>query len=105
MIRLSRLFPVFAVASGLIVMAAPAAHAFTIDNQSNTTSSGAARYADPDEQFSSGSGSGSGGANSYHYGNATVQFGSPTQGQSFDQRYNPSRMFDPLGGPGRDGYR
>ncbi|HTQ82330.1 MAG TPA: hypothetical protein VMI47_03610 [Pseudolabrys sp.] len=78
-------------ALGLAVVAAPAAQAFTLDNQSNTTSNGTARYTDPDEQFS-GSASGSG-ATTLRQGNATFQFGAP---QTFDQRYNPNRMFDPL---------
>jgi hypothetical protein len=89
-----------AAAFGSALIAASAANAFTIDNESNTTASGAARYTDPDAQFS-GLGS-SNGRTVLHEGNTTLQFGAP---QSFDQRYNPSRMFDPNGGPGRDGYR
>ena len=48
---------VLAAAFGLAVLAAPVAHAFTIDDQSNTNSDGRARYADPDARFS-GAGSG-----------------------------------------------
>ena len=91
---------VFTAAFALAVLAAPAAHAFTMDNQSSVNADGTARYADPDAQFS-GAGSGSG-QNVFKQGNATIQFGSQ---QSFDQRYDNSRMFDSLGGPGRDGYR
>ncbi len=90
------------VAFALALSAAPAAQAFTLDNSSNTTSNGTARYSDPDEQFS-GSSSGSG-KTTMRQGNTTFQFGPAGQG-SFDQRYNPNRMFDTLGGPGRDGYR
>ena len=43
---------VLAAAFGLAVLATPAAHAFTIDNQSNTNSDGSARYTDPDARFS-----------------------------------------------------
>jgi len=83
-------------ACGVIAVPAPAAHAFTIDNQSSNSGSGGARYADPDEQFSN---SGNG-LSTYHLGDTTVQFGG--QPQSFDQRYNSNRMFDPLGRPGDD---
>jgi hypothetical protein len=88
---------VLAAAFGLVLLAAPAAHAFTIDDQSNTNSDGSARYADPDARFS---GSGSNGQTTIQQGNTTLKFGGP-QG-SFDQRYNPNRMFDPIGRPGSD---
>lgn len=80
-----------AIAAALAILAGPAAHAFTIDNKSNTNSNGAARYTDPDEQFS-GSNS-SPGSTKYKSGNTTLQFGSP---QSFEQRYDSNRLFDPL---------
>jgi hypothetical protein len=91
---------ILAAAFGLALLAAPAARAFTMDNQSNTNSNGGARYTDPDEQFS-GSGSNNG-QTVLKQGNATIHFGGQ---QSFDQRYDSNRMFDTLGGPGRDGYR
>ena len=78
-----------AVAFSLALLAAPAAHAFTIDNQSN--SDGSARF-DPDARFSSPSN----GQTTIQQGNTAFRFG---QQGSFDQRYNPSRMFDPLGKP------
>jgi len=84
---------VFAVAFGFALMAAPAAHAFTIDNQSNTNSDGSARYVDPDEHFSNTGGQ----QNTIQQGNTTLRFGG--QSGSFDQRYNSNRMFDPLGRP------
>ena len=46
---------VLAAAFGLVLLAAPAApaaHAFTIDDQSNTNNDGTARYTDPDARFS-----------------------------------------------------
>jgi hypothetical protein len=84
---------VLAAALGLALLAAPAAHAFTIDDQSNTNSDGSARYADPDARFS-GSGTGQ---TTIQQGNATLRFGG--QQGSFDQRYNPNRMFDPNARP------
>jgi hypothetical protein len=81
---------VLAAAFGLALLAAPAAHAFTIDDQSNTNSNGSARYSDPDERFS-GSGTGQ---TTIQQGNATLRFGG--QQGSFDQRYNPNRIFDPI---------
>jgi len=87
---------VLAAAFGLALLAAPAAHAFTIDDQSNTNSDGSARYADPDARFS-GSGTGQ---TTIQQGNATLRFGG--QQGTFDQRYNPNRMFDPIARPGED---
>ena len=81
---------VLAAAFGLALLAAPAAHAFTIDDQSNTNSNGSARYSDPDERFS-GSGTGQ---TTIQQGNTTLRFGG--QQGSFDQRYNPNRIFDPI---------
>jgi hypothetical protein len=103
MIEATMKFPLAAAAAFTVaILAASAAQAFTLDDKSNTTSNGSARYTDPDAQFS-GTGSGSG-STTLRQGNTTFQFGPAGQG-SFDQRYNPNRMFDTLGGPGRDGYR
>jgi hypothetical protein len=84
---------VLAAAFGLALLAAPVAHAFTIEDQSNTNSNGTARYSDPDARFS-GSGNGQ---TTIQQGNTTLRFGG--QQGSFDQRYNPNRMFDPNGRP------
>ena len=89
-----RRLAVLAAAFGLAVLVAPAAHAFTIDNQANTNSDGSARYTDPDSRFSN-SGNGQ---TTYRQGNATFQFGTP---QSFDQRYDSNRMFNPNPRPRR----
>ncbi len=80
---------IFAAALGLALCAAPAAQAFTFDNQSSVNSDGSARYADPDAQFS-----GSGGGQTIQSGNTTLRFGGQPQG-SIDQRYDSSQMFDP----------
>jgi hypothetical protein len=81
-----------AILAAAFVLAAPAAHAFTMDTQSNTNSDGSARYTDPDERFS-GSGNGQG---TIQQGNTTLRFGQP---QSFEQRYDPNRMFNPVDRP------
>ncbi len=94
-----RYLATLAAAFGLVMLAAPAAHAFTMDNQSNTNSDGSARYTDPDTRFSGTSS----GQTTIQQGNTRFQFGS--QQGTFDQRYNSDRMFDTLGGPGREGYR
>jgi hypothetical protein len=91
-----RRLAVLAAAFGLALLAAPAAQAFTIDNQSDTTSSGSARYTDPDEQFS-GAGNGQ---STMQLGNTTLRFG--TQQGSFDQRYDANRVFDSLTRPCND---
>jgi hypothetical protein len=81
-----------AAALGLALVAAPAAQAFTIDDQSNTNSNGSAKYVDPDQQISR-----FGGQTTIKQGNTTLQFGPQ---RSLDQRYNSERMFNPLGRPG-----
>jgi len=91
----SRHLTVLAAAFGLVLLAAPAARAFTIDNQGNSNANGSARYTDPDERFSGGGD----GKTVIHQGNATIQFG---QGQSFEQKYSTDRMFNPIGRPGDD---
>ena len=84
---------VLAAALGLAVLAAPAARAFTIDNRANTNADGSARYTDPDARFS-GNGDGQ---TIIRQGDTTIHFG---QGQSFEQKYNTDRMFNPNGRPG-----
>jgi hypothetical protein len=91
---------ILAAAFGLALLATPAARAFTMDNSSNTNADGSARYTDPDEKFSGSSSNN--GQTVLKQGNTTFHFGGQ---QSFDQRYDSNRMFDTLGGPGRDGYR
>jgi len=86
---------VLAAAFGLAILAAPAAHAFTIEEQSNSNSSGTARYADPDARFS-----GYGPATTIQQGNTTIRYGG--QMGSFDQRYDQNRMFQPNALQGRD---
>ncbi|HEX3708642.1 MAG TPA: hypothetical protein VHV56_02010 [Pseudolabrys sp.] len=82
----------FAAACGFALMAAPAAHAFTVENQdssgaSNMFLNGPGTSADPDDKLTSGFGSGK---STFKSGDTTIRFGS--QG-SFDQRYDSNSMF------------
>jgi hypothetical protein len=84
----SRHLAMLAAAFGLVLLAAPAARAFTIDNQSNSNADGSARYTDPDARFSGSAD----GKTVIRQGNTTFQFGNS---RSFDQKYNADRMFNP----------
>ena len=93
--RRSHILALAAAAFSLALLAAPAAQAFTIEELGVSNGDGARNaIADPDGRVSRfGSGSG----NTYKQGNTTIQFGARP---SFDQRYDNSRMFNPLGRPG-----
>ena len=91
----SRHLALLAAVLGLMLWTVPAARAFTIDNQSNSNADGSARYADPDARFDTSSD----GKTTFRQGNTTFQFG---QSQSFDQKYNADRMFNPNGRLGED---
>jgi hypothetical protein len=91
----SRRLAVLAAALGLVLLVAPAARAFTIDNQGNSNADGSARYTDPDARFSGSAD----GKTVIRQGNTTIQFGNT---QSFEQKYNTDRMFNPIGRPGDD---
>jgi len=85
---------IFTAAFGFAIWAAPAAHAFTFDNQTTTNSDGTAKYVDPDDKISRfGS---SDGQTTYQQGNTTLRFGQP---DSLQQRYNTDNMFNPVGRP------
>ena len=86
---------VLAGAFGLVLLTMPVAHAFTFEGQSNTNNDGAARFTDPEARFS-----GTGPATTIQQGNTTLRYGG--QMGSFDQRYNPNRMFEPNPRPGDD---
>jgi hypothetical protein len=87
-----------AAALGLSLLAAPVAHAFTLEGQSDTSSGGSAKYTDPADPKSRLDSSGT----TLRQGNATFQFG-PMQSESNDARFNAdaARMFNPLGRPGQ----
>ena len=91
-----RSLTILAAAFGLVMLAAPAARAFTMDDQSNTNSDGSARYTDPDQRLPGTRD----GQTTIQQGNATFRFGGQTG--SFDQRYDNSRMFQPIPRPGED---
>jgi hypothetical protein len=85
---------ILAVGVGMAMLAAPLAHAFTYEDLNNTNADGTAKYVDPGDNVSNFGNSG--GQNTLRQGNTALQFGQP---QTFQQRYNPSNLFDPLGRP------
>ena len=91
-----------AAALALALLAAPAAQAFTMENQGNTNSDGSAKFSDPSDPASRFGSSGSG--TTYRQGNTSFQLG-PVQQTSPDARFNSdvNRMFNPLGRPGDPG--
>ena len=88
-----------AAAVGLSLLAATVAQAFTIENQDAGNSGAAARYTDPNPPASSYGTIGTSNGPVIRQGNTTFQLGGAQQGGSFNQRYDSSRMFDPLGRP------
>jgi hypothetical protein len=76
-----------AAAYGLALLAASAAHAFTIEDQGATDQTAAARL-DQDRRFSNSGNSQS----TLKQGNTTFQFGAQPP---FNQRYDSNRLFDP----------
>ena len=95
--------PRLALAAALVgaaMLAAPVAHAFTIENGSGNGQDQSFLY--PDRGIAAGSGENQQGFTSkdgmttYKDGNATLQFG---HRRSFNQHYNADQLFDPLGHP------
>ena len=82
----SRRLAMIAAACGLAMLAAPAAHAFTIEDH-GATDQGAAARLNPDNKFNADNGK-----TTVKQGNTTIQFGAQP---SFNQRYDSNRMFDP----------
>ncbi len=78
---------VIAAACGLALLAASAAHAFTIEYRGATDPSAAAKL-EADRKFSNSNN----GQSTIKQGNTTLQFGARP---SFDQRYDNNRLFDP----------
>lgn len=87
-----------AAAFGLAVLAAPAAHAFTLDNQSNSNADGSAKFYDPDDRLQSRFG-GTNDGRTVRDGNTGLQFGTSGNGRMSDEAVK-NQMFDPLGRPG-----
>ena len=89
----------FGAACALTLLAAPAARAFTVvDEGSSATGQ---NLLDPDQPLTADSGRSQGfqqhdGMTTLKDGNTSLQFGHQ---QSFEQRYDPSNLFDPMGRP------
>ncbi len=83
----SQRLAVIAATCGLVLLAAPAARAFTIENQ-GATDNGTANRLSPDNKFNAGN------QGTYKQGNTTIQFGGRP---NLMQQYNDSanRLFDP----------
>ena len=83
-------------ALGLALMAASAAQAFTIENQ--TAAGGASQnFSGTDSRFSTGTNNGNSSSPvrpGFSSGNSSLRFGGQP---SFNQRYNSERMFDSSG--------
>jgi hypothetical protein len=99
------LSPRFALAAMLIgagLLAAPAARAFTVQDESGNLSADDQSFLYPDRgSLAAGSGQTQGfkqedGVTTYKQGNTTFQFG---RRRSFEERYNTDHLFDPLGKP------
>lgn len=92
----------FAAALGLALLTAPAAQAFTFENQAsgdgavNALASGVKPYADPTDKLAPSQDASrfdGNGTSKYEFGGTTLQFG---RQPSFDERYNPDYLYDPL---------
>jgi hypothetical protein len=92
----------FAVALGAVLLAAPAAQAFTFENQAsgdsavNALAPGVSRYVDPTDKLEPSQGAArfdGNGTSKYEFGGATLQFG---RQPSFNEKYNPDYLYDPL---------
>ena len=95
----------FALAAALLgagLMMAPAARAFTMQDQNGNLSTDDQSFLYPDRgAASAGSGQTKGfkqedGVTTFKDGNTTFQFG---RRPSFEERYNTNHLFDPLGKP------
>jgi hypothetical protein len=84
----------FAAALGAVLLAAPAAQAFTFENQAsgdgavNALASGDKPYADPADKLAP-----SQDASRFDGNGTTLQFG---RQPSFNEKYNPNYLYDPL---------
>ncbi len=100
--RRNRHIALAAALLGAGMLAASAAQAFTVQDGSGSVSGVDQSFLYPDRgSLAAGSGQTKGfkqedGMTTYKDGNSTFQFG---HRPSFDQRYNPDHLFDPLGKP------
>lgn len=94
--------PRLALAAAFIcaaVLAAPAAHAFTIQDESASGADQSFLYPGKVPNADSSQAQGfkqQDGLTTYKDGNTTLEFG---HRQSFDEQYNPDHIFQPLGRP------
>jgi len=91
-----------AAAFGAVLLAAPAAQAFTFENQAsgdgavNALAPGVQPYVDPADKLAPSQDASrfdGNGTSSYQFGGATLQFG---RQPSFNEKYNPNYLYDPL---------
>jgi len=86
-------------AATLAFAGASAAKAFTFESNAAGDGSVHQNYIDPDDQMQPKAGApqrfGSGGDSDSQKGGFSVQFGGVGQTQSFDQKYNSDRYFNP----------
>ncbi len=100
---MKRLLPLlFAAALATVLLAAPNAQAFTFQGQASGDSAasalapGVTPYLDPTDKLEpskDAAGFDGKGASSYQEGGVTLQFG---RQRSFNQRFNPNSLYDPL---------
>ena len=89
----------FGAACALTLLAAPAAQAFTVVDEGGSGTG--QNLLDPDQPLTADSSQSQGfqqrdGMTTLRDGNTSLQFG---HRQSFEQRYDPSNLFDPMGRP------
>jgi hypothetical protein len=91
-----------AAALGAVLLAAPAAQAFTFENQAsgdgavNALAPGVQPYVDPADKLAPSQDASrfdGNGTSSYQFGGTTLQFGHQP---SFNEKYNPNYLYDPL---------
>jgi hypothetical protein len=92
----------FAAALATVLLAAPAAQAFTFEGQASGDSAasaiapGVTPYLDPTDKLEpskDAAGLDGNGTSKFEFGGTTLQFGHQ---RSFNQRYNPDYLYDPL---------
>jgi hypothetical protein len=99
-----KIFPplLFSVAFATVLLAAPAAQAFTFEDAgggggaANTLAPGVTPYLDPSDKLAPSQDASrfdGSGTSKYEFGGTTLQFGHQ---RSFNERFNPDYLYDPL---------
>lgn len=105
--QISTLALLSAAALAAALLAAPAARAFTFEGQAPGDSGGTKSYVDPTDSLAPGGQQdtsrfdGNGQGSIYRQGGFSLRLNQPSDGQSFDQRYNANNLFDPYAREGR----